>query len=460
MDLETIKRLVREKLPGHAEYIAEANLADAYYDNSNDIEREKRPEPEEQSPLRNADNRVSHNFYQILVDQTASYMFTYPPTFDLGEDALNKRVQATLGDRWQKVCTTLSIEASNHRVAWLHVWRDSANRFRYAPVDGREVVPLYGGTLDRELEAVLRRYTETDDEGVFWTVYEYWTDAECFAYRQKSGTRPGPIQEYNRYPIFDVDTGSLEPSNVLRHDWGEVPFIEFDNNNKRQNDLRNVKKLIDVYDKVTSGYINDIEDVQQVIFLLEGYGGQDLNEFLGQLKKYKVINADPDPGQKANVSTLSIEIPVEARNKLTEIVEKNIYRLGQGVDINPDKLGQAKGVVIDHLYGFLELKAGLKETEFREGFGRLVRMVLHHLGRDEEMPLSQTWQRNKIRDDLELSQIIANLKDCTSRKNIARANPLVADPDEELKLLAEEEAKQRELWETPEPPRKGAGDAP
>ena len=129
------------------------------------------------------------------------------------------------------------------------------------------------------------------------------------------------------------------------------------------------------------------------------------------------------------------------------------------MEINPDKLGNVKGVVIDHLYGFLELKAGLKETEFRVGFGKLLRLLLKHLGVSEDTPVEQTWQRNKVRDDLELSQIIANLKDCTSRKNIARANPLVADPDEELKLLAEEEAKQRELWETPEPPRKGAGDA-
>lgn len=62
-----------------------------------------------------------------------------------------------------------------------------------------------------------------------------------------------------------------------------------------------------------SGFINDLDDVQELIFVLTGYGGTDLNGFLQDLKKYKTIKLDEDDG--ADVKTLSIEIPVEAREK-------------------------------------------------------------------------------------------------------------------------------------------------
>ena len=54
-----------------------------------------------------------------------------------------------------------------------------------------------------------------------------------------------------------------------------MPFIPFPNNNTNTNDLKNIKPLIDVYDKVYSGFINDLDDIQELIFVLSGYGGTD-----------------------------------------------------------------------------------------------------------------------------------------------------------------------------------------
>lgn len=430
-----MQKLIDKYVPNHQAYTISADVAERYYNNHNDVETGHKS-ADKTNPLRNADNRISHNFYQILVDQTAGYMFTYPPTLGTDNDELNRLINRTLGDNYNKVCKDLSIDASNNSNAWLHVWVDKSNRFKYAVVDGRQIVPIYTGALDKELKVVLRVYELVEDSSNMYTVYEYWNDTECLSYRKdKNGT----LNEFQVFGVTNMDLQTTSFTNSLKHGWGEVPFICFNNNNKGQNDLSNVKKLIDVYDKVMSGYINDIEDIQQVIFILEGYGGTNLEEFLGELKRYKTINTYNDPQSKSDVRTLSIEIPVEARNKLSEIVERNIYKLGQGVDINTDKLGNIKGVVIDHLYGFLELKAGLKETEFRGGFGKLIRFILKFLKLNADIDINQTWQRNKIRDDYELAQTISLLAPYTSKQNIAKANPLVEDWSEELKLKAADE---------------------
>ena len=80
-----------------------------------------------------------------------------------------------------------------------------------------------------------------------------------------------------------------------------------------------------MYDRVYSGFFNDLEDIQEIIFVLSGYGGTNLAEFLGDLKKFKTVNLDEDEG-KPGLSTLTIDIPVEAREKMLE------YRYGEFID--------------------------------------------------------------------------------------------------------------------------------
>ena len=77
---------------------------------------------------------------------------------------------------------------------------------------------------------------------------------------------------------------------------------------------------------------------------------------------------------------MTISIPIEAREKFLEITRKAIFEQGMGVDPDPQKFGNTSGEALKYLYSLLELKAGLMETEFKLGFGRLVRAICHHLG--------------------------------------------------------------------------------
>lgn len=76
---------------------------------------------------------------------------------------------------------------------------------------------------------------------------------------------------------------------------GVVPFIPFANNNLQTLDLDNIKKLIDSYDKTYSGFVNDLEDIQQVLFVLTNYGGmreegvKGIVDFLRKLKNIKQL---------------------------------------------------------------------------------------------------------------------------------------------------------------------------
>ena len=439
MDIEVIKKLIKDHATYHTEFIAKASIGRRYYEGDTDILYKKDTEEEKDNPLRNADNRIPTNWHGLLVDQKAAYMLTYPPTFDTGDKNTNKTITESLGDEFPKVCKDLCVEASNTSIGWLHCWKDDNSKFQYAVVPSEQIIPLFSSSLKRELIAVLRVYDSVNDEGKVITIYEYWTDAECYAYEKESGkTVDESLRERYMFQNYIVDTQTTELSNNYKHDFGEVPFIPFYNNNIGTGDLKKVKKFIDVYDKVFSGFVNDLEDIQEIIFVLTNYGGTNLKTFLQELKEHKVVDMQSDGAdEKTGLDTITINIPVEAREKVLTICEKQIYKQGQGVDPNPESFGNSSGVALEYLYSLLELKAGLTETEFRLGFAKLIRMLCKAIGANAGN-IIQTWTRNKIRNDSETAEIASKSKGVISDETIVKNHPWVDNPEEEIKKLKEQ----------------------
>lgn len=445
MDIEVVKQLIKRSIASHADFTQRAYVAKNYYVNKTDIlfqsleqERKKKEEP-----LRNANNRIPFNFHGLLVNQKASYMFTAPPLFDIGGDVANKQLTSFLGDKYAKVCKDLCIDASNCSVAWLHLWQDTTGKWTYAIVPPEQIIPIWSGSLEKKLLGVLRIYQDIDEEtGDVYDIYEYWNDTECSAYRIKADET---IEQLTEHPMFLVSSENGGMSNQMYHSVGEVPFFPFFNNNTETDDLVNIKPLIDTYCSVFSGFVNDLEDIQEVIFVLTNYGGQDLGQFLRELKKYKAIQIDNDgAGDSSGVSTLTIELPVEARKELLAVTRKCIFEQGQGIDPDPENFGNSSGVALSFLYSLLELKAGLQETEFKLGFGRFIRCICRLMKIPiKDDVITQTWTRTSVKNDLELSQIAQQSVGVISQETIIAHHPWVEDPEGELARI--EKQKQKEL---------------
>lgn len=450
MDIEVIRKLIKKYQNGHGVFVQKARKARDYYKNRTDIllpETREEERQREERPLRNADNRIPFNFHGLLVNQKAAYMFTRPPAFDVGSKAANKQLVRFLGDPFSKTCKDLCIDASNCSVGWLHLWKDPEGEWKYAKVPPEEIIPVWNKSLDRRLEGVFRVYRELDEEtGDEYTVYEYWNETECNAYRLKTSDTLDFLQPY---PMFLIDPTLCEYSESYSHGVGEIPFFPFFNNNTDTGDLDNIKPLIDTYCKVFSGFVNDLEDIQEVIFVLTNYGGQDLREFLQELKTYKTIKVDSGGGDdRSGVSTLTIELPVEARKELLTITRKCIFEQGQGIDPDPENFGNSSGVALNFLYALLELKAGLQETEFRLSFARFVRCVCRLQGIPiKDGTVLQTWTRTAVRNDQELSQIAQQSEGVISKKTIVTNHPWVDDAEQEMEELASEEQEAQERME-------------
>lgn len=439
MELETAKKLIERYSSMHHMHVGKMMVANRYYEGKNDIlfrPIHKDDCDERSNPLRQADNRIPFNFHGLLVNQKAAYLFTAPPLFDVGDDALNEQVADVLGDAYAKRCKMLCVDASNTGTGWVHYWYDEQKGFSWAVIPSVEIYPIYNQRFEGELQAVMRAYKQVDDNGEIWDIFELWNDTECQAFRRKGDV-------YRSFDCFTVETmGLFKPTNVYRHGMGSVPFIEFPNNNLRSSDLDAIKALVDAYDKTLSGFVNDLEDVQEVIFVLTNYGNTDLKEFLHDLKYYKAIQTEYNGSDdKSGISTLTIDIPVEARDKLLELLRSSIFQLGQGVDPQQQGFDSTSGEAMKFLYSLLELKAGLMETEFRPRFGELVRAICRRYGKEPKQ-ITQTWTRTAIRNDAELAAMCQQSVGIISTKTILKNHPFVENAEKEEKELAAEKEKQ------------------
>lgn len=429
MDIETFKKKISKlkDSKNRINFIKMCETGENYYHNENEIKNNPL-KIREDNPLKVADNRISHYWHGLLVNQKAGYMFGREPTIDVGDKVLNKEITKILGDEWGKTIKDLVINASNSGISWLHFWIDDKGAFQYGIVPSIQIYPLYSKDLKNRLIGVIREYVEEDENGNEYTKYEYWNDTEAFFYRSSGSS------------IVELNIVGNNETNHFTHSLRKVPFIYFNNNSILKYDLFMYKDLVDQFDKVTSGFANDIDDVQEIIFVLKGYGGEELEEFMKDLKDFKAVKTEDD----GDVKTIRAEIPVEARDKFLESMKKSIFLFGMGVNPDKESLGDSSGVALKFLYSLLELKAAATRTEFDSSLKYLIRAILDYLGKNTDQDISITYYKNMVTNDKEVVEIISKSGNTISEKTKTKNHPYTDNLDEELEEL---EAQNQEEYD-------------
>ncbi len=409
-----------------------------YYVNDNKIRRRQPLEDMlikanlDKNPLRNSDFRISHNWHQLLVNQKVAYLFSYPPVFDCGSPQENAKINQALGEDFPRIVKNLAIDAANTGEGWLHIWIDKNEGFKYATVPREQLYCVYNDTMPRKLAYVIRDFRQLNSQGQEERKVEVWNQKEALFFKT----------DHNTDLIKDLSWNGK--TNKITHGLGDIPFIPFFNNSTHTGDLDMYKDIIDQYDLVVSGFANDLADIQEVIFVLRNYGGEDLSTFLSELKRYKAIKVEGDTVGDGGVDTMQIEIPVEARVKFLELLKKQIFISGQGVNPDPGTFGNSSGVALKYLYSLLEIKAGLLETEFRAGFNRFLKILTRYLGMKDDLTIAQIYTRNAIENEVETASIATESQGIISNKTIMRNHPWVEDPEQEALAIQAEKKDEKE----------------
>lgn len=463
-DLKAIRKLIENTESQYKAFAVSAQQGFDYYGNKDDIKRTGAAAIDEingylkkkgANPLRSADNRVSLNRHKIVVDQKAGYLFTVPPSFDLpgGADkgsTLLQQVKDTIGTQWPKVIKQLGIDASNTGKAWLAYWVNDEGKFDYWYINPLTVRPIYDrSTVKKRLKYLVRVYDYLTDAGDPVTRYEVWDDQEVAYLVRPAVTAQNAKPEIN----FELIPGG--DYNIKPHTYGRIPYIEFQNNAHAVGDLPMYKDIIDALDKLISGYCNDVDDLQEIVWIIKKYSGErseidydaDGNEIQKQIDPLQLIKAkkwlavDEDGG----VDTVRGDIPYEARSALRDILNEEFWPAAMAVNPNPEKVGNQSGEFMEHLFNLLELKAGLMETEFRDSIDAFLRAVLHFLGADGSTQFTQTWKRTKPQNAESIAGIITSTPDTVmSDETKTKLHPLIDDWQGERKKIEKEQQRKEQ----------------
>ncbi|PRO41060.1 phage portal protein [Bacillus sp. LLTC93] len=413
----------------------------AYYLNQADIKKRKRyyyKHGVKVVDTEKPNNRISHNWHKLLVQQKVQYLLGKPITFNAEEERFLEVVNDFIDEDFDDCMQELLKNASNKGKEWLHPFVDEEGNFDYLRIPAEEVIPVYDSTKKRSLLYAIRYYDVKNIDDEITRKVELYTDEQIFYYVERNGSLELDF-DYEKNPESHFYTKQGKG-----YGWGKVPMIEFKNNEEGVSDLIFYKDLIDQYNDNISNNANTFDEMQDLIYVIKNFAGQDLNEFTTNLRHYKAVEVSGEGGLEMK----SAEIPMDSANSHLDRLEENIYRFGQGVNNNPDKVGNSPtNVAIKNLYSLLDLKANEAERKFRPALSAFFWFFTEYLkmtGQGEYDPtlLQMTFNRSRMTNELEQVQM-ANQSTDLSRETRLANHPWVDDVEAELQRIEAEEAEYR-----------------
>ena len=433
-DNRVVSMIEKFKASGKYELMKEG---ERYYQADNDIKNRKitrKVDGHKEEETWRANNKLAHAKYKIQVDEKIAYLLTKPVTYKTDgadkNDTYVEKVKDVLGKHFQYQLTQLGYEASNKGIGWLHVYLDPEGELKTIVIPAEQCIPYWSDRSHTELDAMIRVYNTTvwqyNQEKEITNV-EIWTKDGVKYYRlegqmlvydnDKSMDAGGPVAHYKSVEEWKT--------------WGKVPFIPFKNNQIEMPDIKFVKSLIDGYDLGRSEAANYMDEVKNLIFVLKGYGGQNLSDFIKQLNEDRAILIDD--AEDGGVDTLTPQMDITALREHYEQLNRDIVESGQSVNKDLDKFGSApSGVALKFMYSSLDLKCNLMETEFSRGFELLLYFVDLYLqisghGYYEKIDVELVFNRDMAINEAEQIQNCSNSQGIISDETLIAHHPFVSD---------------------------------
>ncbi|MCD8846339.1 phage portal protein [Mammaliicoccus sciuri] len=422
---EMIVRLIEE----HEKNIERISIGQKYYENDSDINRimPKVDVDGKVDPLK-PDWRINTNFHKNLVDQKVSYMAGNPITYKAENEQAIEEIHKVFDNRWDNKLIDILTAASNKGIEWVMPYVNEDGEFKIFRVPAEQAVPIWTNKEREDLSAFIRVYTLNEEKKV-----EYWTKDSVTYY----------VMEYNQLiPDYYHGEDNVQPHYYEGNkavSWGKVPFIPFKNNPEETSDLFMYKSILDAIDKRLSDLQNTFDESTELIYVLKGYEGQNLDEFMKNLKYYKAINVDSEGN--SGVDTIQVEVPMQSTKEYLEMMRAYVIEFGQGVDFQTDKFGNApSGISLQFLFSNLRLKTNKLKNKTEVALQDLLDFIVHfHKINIDPNDIEITFNYDVLMNKLEESQIAMNSTGIISRESVVEHHPWVKDPVGEMERIQAEQ---------------------
>ena len=266
-------------------------------------------------------------FFRRLVLQQIQYVLGNGVVL---QDVRNKE---KLGKDFDKQITKAAKRAMASGVAFGFWNLDHLEVFGYADTPKEPgFCPLYDEETAQLMAGIRFWFRNVGDNTNFRaTLYEADGYTEYVQYGSEEIHELEPKKAY-KIKIRKTAAGGTE--SVTDENYGVLPIVPLYANDTHDSELVGIRECIDCYDYIKSGLANNIDEADGFYWILQNTGAMDdvdLAKFVQRIRTVKAAMVDTDAGTSAEPHTM--EIPVEARRTMLEILEKDIYKDFQALNV-------------------------------------------------------------------------------------------------------------------------------
>ncbi|MGL5870373.1 phage portal protein, partial [Clostridium chrysemydis] len=223
--------------------------------------------------------------------------------------------------------------------------------------------------------------------------------------------------------------------------WTKLPiFPMYANREKKSEFSLGLKNKIDLYDIIISDFGNNLEDSQDVYWVLKNYQGQDITQFMSEYKRYKAIKVESDEdGNGGDATPHTIEIPYQAREIALNLLEKKIYKEAMALDTESITGSSLTNVVIKAAFTDLNTKCDAFENCVLITLKNIVDLYKEYakVNKDIEIKLI----RRELVNDTETVDNIVKFRNDIDWRTSLELNPYISTKDIDIiEKRMEEEA--------------------
>ena len=345
-------------------------------------------------------NRKCCGFFTKSVNQLCMYL--------LGNGvSVPQEVKARLGADFDITLQRIGRQALIDGVCW-GFWNEHS------------IIPFYAteflGLPDErtsEIKAGFRFYQIDERKPLFIEVFEIDGVAVYRVLGEKI-----EIEAEKRPYVRNVITVDGQTNVISTSEYANLPIIPLYGNDNRESHLtEGLKNDIDLYDRIMSDFGDNLDRANDIFYVVQNYGGANLNQLIHEIEEYRTIYTDGDSGAQIH----TIDVPYAARSEALRLLERQMYKETQTLDTEELSGGGLTNVAIKVAMTELDLKADMFEWQ-AEAF---MRGVLAFVCPKSTIEIG--FKRRSLVNDAETIANIYKMRGDINHKTALELNPLLSE---------------------------------
>jgi SPP1 family phage portal protein len=377
-----------------------------------------------------ANYKTKSGFFRSMVIQQTQYVLSNGVTF--ANEKTKDRLGANFDYQMQKAAKKAMIDG----VAFCFWNYDHVEVFGYADTPASPgFVPLFDNDT-AQLRAGIRYWYTGDDtkRKTLATLYELdgYTSYTWSEYGTASVTEP------KRGYIQLSRTSEIGGEETTYSNYPNFPIVPMYANDLHESELIGLRESIDCYDFIKNGLANDIDDTTGIYWTLKNSGGLDDVDLARFVERMKIVKAATVDDDGADVQAHTLDVPVEARSKMLDVLKTDLYRDAMLLNVSDLSAASKTATEIRAAYQPQDDKCGDFEYCITDCIMRLLK-----LAGIEDVP-SYKW--NRIANQTEETQMVMTAAPYLDDETVLKHLPWLT-PEEVAEILKRKDAEDLERFD-------------